>query len=147
MTNLPSPSPGLVIRYSYLWRREHLKGHEEGTKDRPCAIIAALRDEADGGTRVLVIPVTHSPPAAEDEAVELPQHVKSALGLDSERSWIVLSEWNDFIWPGPDVRRLPGGSDASIAYGSLPAPFFRRVHARFLKIAKEGRARRVVRTT
>ncbi len=40
---LPKPVPGLVIRYSYLWYGEHRQGHEEGTKDRPCAIVAAIR--------------------------------------------------------------------------------------------------------
>jgi len=48
---LPAPVPGLVIRYSYLWHSEHLAGREEGEKDRPCAIVAALRpaDDAGGG--------------------------------------------------------------------------------------------------
>ena len=56
------PVPGLVIRYAYLWHREHLVGQEEGQKDRPCAIVAALRPAEDAGkTRALVLPVTHSP--------------------------------------------------------------------------------------
>jgi hypothetical protein len=40
---LPRPVPGLVVRYSYLWYREFLDGREEGRKDRPCAIVAAIR--------------------------------------------------------------------------------------------------------
>ena len=52
----PSPQPGLVIRYSYLWRREAAAGREEGVKDRPCAVIVAVTDEAgmvgSGGARV-----------------------------------------------------------------------------------------------
>ena len=39
---IPDPAPGLAIRYSYLWHREFVAGHEEGNKDRPCAIIAAI---------------------------------------------------------------------------------------------------------
>ncbi|RWI14116.1 MAG: hypothetical protein EOQ92_29550 [Mesorhizobium sp.] len=31
---LPTPVPGLVIRYSYLWLAEHRRGQEEGVKDR-----------------------------------------------------------------------------------------------------------------
>jgi len=38
------------------------------------------------------------------------------LRLDSERSWVILSEWNEFIWPGPDLRRGPGDDEGSIAY-------------------------------
>jgi len=30
----PQPCAGLVIRYSYLWKREQEAGREEGTKDR-----------------------------------------------------------------------------------------------------------------
>jgi hypothetical protein len=36
--------------------------------------------------------------------------VKRHLGLDGERSWIVLDEINDFIWPGHDLRPVPGAS-------------------------------------
>jgi sugar phosphate permease len=39
---LPEPIPGLVIRYSYLWHSEYVRGREEGQKDRPCAIVAAI---------------------------------------------------------------------------------------------------------
>ena len=103
---LPVPVPGLVIRYSYLRRSEHLAGREEGQKDRPCASVAALRPADDAGeTRVLVLPVTDSPPADPVVAVEIPARVKERLGLDAARSWVMLSEWNEFIWPGPDLRR------------------------------------------
>jgi hypothetical protein len=97
--SLPKPELGLVIRYSYLWLQEHREGREEGVKDRPCAIILAARHH-DGETQVLV-PVTHSPPDDHAAALELPPAVKHHLGLDAERSWVVLSESNLFDWPGP----------------------------------------------
>jgi hypothetical protein len=79
---LPAPVPGLVIRCGYLWHSEHLAGREEGRKDRPCAIIAALRPADDAGeTRVLVLPVTHSPPAQAALAVEIPARVKARARL------------------------------------------------------------------
>ena len=68
----PEPVPGLVVHYCYLWRREQLEGHDEGRKDRPCAIVAAIRGEA-GETRVLVLPVTHTAPDADQIAIEIPQ--------------------------------------------------------------------------
>jgi hypothetical protein len=99
----PDPVPGLVIRYSYLWLDEYRRGQEEGTKDRPCAVI--LVSAASQGERVItVLPVTHAPPADPDLAVEIPRTTKRRLGLDDERSWVVLSEANRFIWPGPDLR-------------------------------------------
>lgn len=131
----PAPQPGLVVRYSYLWKREAETGREEGTKDRPCAVVVAI--EGEGGlTRALVLPVTHIPPQLPDEGIELPQPTKVRLGLDSERSWIIVSEANDFTWPGPDLRFLPGQGPESAAYGFLPPGLFRVVRDRFLARAR-----------
>ena len=68
---LPEPVPGLIIRYSYLWCREHLQGRDEGQKDRPCAIVAALRKDEHGDIHVLVLPITHSPPDHPTLAIEI----------------------------------------------------------------------------
>lgn len=141
----PEPEPGLVIRYSYLWRREHLEGHDEGQKDRPCAIVAAIRTDA-GDTRVLVLPVTHSAPNADTVAVEIPLAVKQRLGLDAQRSWIVVSEYNAFVWPGPDLRPASGAADASIVYGVLPRGLFETVRKALLERVRGGRAGGVERT-
>jgi hypothetical protein len=40
--NLPTPRPGLVIRYSFLWNTEKAQGAAEGSKDRPCVIWIRL---------------------------------------------------------------------------------------------------------
>jgi hypothetical protein len=128
----PVPRPGLVIRYSYLWEREARQGREEGAKDRPCAIVlVVLRD----GERpiIRVLPVTHAPPESPDDALEIPQATKLRLGLDAERSWVVLTEANDFIWPGPDLRPAVNGDPSSVAYGMLPPGFMRVLRERLLK--------------
>jgi len=143
--NLPDPEPGLVIRYSYLWLREHRQGQEEGVKDRPCAIVLAARPH-DDHTQVIVVPVTHSPPDDFAEALELPGAVKRHLGLDSERSWIVLNESNLFEWPGPDLRRVGDRDDGSVAYGLLPPRFFAELRRRFVELEAAARSRRVRRT-
>jgi hypothetical protein len=122
---LPNPVPGLVIRYSYLWHAEHALGREEGQKDRHCAIVAAIRLDPEGGTRVLVLPITHSAPELPEYAIELPPRVKAHLRLDADRSWVVLSESNEFVWPGPDLRRASGGDERSIGHG---APEARAAH-------------------
>jgi hypothetical protein len=127
----PTPQPGLVIRYSYLWTREAQAGREEGVKDRPCAIVLAIGD-VQSRTRVIVLPITHTAPQPPDEGIELTQQTKVRLGLDGERSWIVLDEGNDFIWPGPDLRPVPERGPESIAYGFLPPRLFRAVRERFL---------------
>jgi hypothetical protein len=93
-------------------------GLENGVKDRPCAVVLALRD-AEGRTRVYALPITHSTPASTEDAVEIPAVIKARLGLDDERSWVVVSEANVFAWPGPDLRPLPGQGPESVAYGFL----------------------------
>jgi len=142
---LPRPEPGLVIRYSYLWLSEYREGREEGVKDRPCAVVLALVD-AEGGTRVTVLPITHSPPANASIAIEVPPDTKKRLGLDADRSWIVVSEGNEFLWPGPDLRPLPGTDLSTIGYGFLPPRLFTLVRDRFLALSRQRRADRVRRT-
>lgn len=142
---LPTPVPGLVVRYSYLWNQEYRQGRDEGKKSRPCTVVAVIRADPGGETRVLVVPITHSPPSDMEFAVEIPAKAKERLALGQEQSWVVLSEWNEFIWPGPDLR-LVHGAESSVAYGVLPPSFFSRVRDRFVALAEAGRAKRVVRT-
>jgi len=132
----------LVIGYSYLWLREAQSGQEEGRKDRPCAIILVLED---GPTPkiVQVLPITHSPPIDPIEAIEIPFETKKRLCLDGERSWIMLSELNEFTWPGPDLR--PAARSGKVTYGFLPPRFFRLVRDRYValhKMRKEARVNR-----
>ena len=138
----PVPRPGLVIRYSYLWDSEARQGREEGVKDRPCAIILVLLREGEHPI-VRVLPVTHSPPADLADALEIPLSTKRRLGLDSERSWVFLSEANDFIWPGPDLRPV-GGDPSTAAYGMLPPGFMAVLRER---LALRRRAKQVAITT
>ena len=143
--SFPVPQPGLVIRYSYLWAREADAGQEEGVKDRPCAVILVTQDDA-GRQRVLVLPITHSAPSDPAAAVEIPAATKQRLGLDFERSWIVLTELNDFIWPGPDLRPLASDDAGSVAFGMLPPSLFRTVRERFVALARAKRVGQVHRT-
>ena len=48
---IPDREPGLVIRYAYLWRSEHMRGLEEGRKDRPCAIVLAVAKKRGRNSR------------------------------------------------------------------------------------------------
>lgn len=141
----PVPQPGLVIRYSYLWRSAYLDGAEEGVKDRPAAIILVVR-EGEGSPTVTVLPITHAQPDDPRTAVEIPQPVKARLGLDSERSWVVLNEANRFRWPGPDLRPIPGRDVSTTAYGFLPPRFFETLRQRFVEALAARRAKVVPRT-
>lgn len=120
---LPEPAPGLVICYSYLWHDEHGTGAEEGRKDRPCAIVVARTDEA-GDISVLVVPITHTQPAVNRHAVELPLAVGRRLGLDELPSWIITDELNQFIWPGFDLRPISRQTPDRFHFGFLPRETF-----------------------
>jgi len=103
---------------------------------RPFPIVAALRSDETGATRAQVAPITHLPPAPSSVAIEIPASAQSGLKLDAERSWVVLSEWNEFVWPaGPDQRRLPNADDLPVAYGMLPPKLFDSIRERFLALA------------
>ncbi len=142
--NWPLPQPGLVIRYSYLWEREARTGREEGVKDRPCAIVLVLLH--DDAPLVRVLPITHAAPIHAADALEIPAVTKQRLGLDSERSWIVFTEANDFVWPGPDLRPAINGDLSSIVYGMLPPRFLAIVKEKVLQAYRQRRMRGVKRT-
>ena len=133
---LPDPRPSLVICYAYLWAPEYDAGRDEGVKDRPCAVVLT-RHEMDGEIVVTVAPVTHSLPSDPASAVEIPPATKKRLGPDSERSWIVATEVNRFVWPGPDLRPISGRQSNRFAYGYLPAVLVRRIADRILDLARK----------
>jgi len=93
-----------------------------------------------------VLPVTHSPPRDDAEAVELPRATKQRLGLDDARSWVVVSELNRFVWPGPDLRPVPPAEAGRFDYGPLPPGLYRTIRERFLACARTQRLKGVRRT-
>jgi hypothetical protein len=134
---------GYIFRYSYLWQWQHLEGREEGDKDRPCLVLAIVTTEEDGSPVVRVLPVTHTSPANRDDAIEIPLPVKARLGLDDDRSWIILTESNRFVWPGPDIRPIDTESGY---YGAIPPALFEKVKRRFVELARERNHSSVGRT-
>jgi hypothetical protein len=143
--SVPIPQPGLVISYGYLWAREHGRGTEEGAKDRPCAIVAA-RQVIEGREVVTVVPITHTPPTDPADAIEIPPALKAHLGLDGLPSWIVVTETNDFLWPGPDLRPRRGVKPSRFDYGMLPPRFFAHVRDRILQTHLHRKLNRVPRS-
>jgi mRNA-degrading endonuclease toxin of MazEF toxin-antitoxin module len=138
---VPDPVPGLVVRYSFLWSREAAVGASEGAKDRPCAIIVAVRTE-QGGVRTVVAPITHTPPRDPEDARPVPPEVSRGLGLDDAPKWVVYDELNSFDWPGFDLRPIPG--TGRFDYGMLPKDFFEALRRNIVarNAAKKARATR-----
>src|SRR5262245_52659766 len=107
---IPTPEPGLVVSYAYLWHDEQAIGHEEGRKLGPAGMMLAVERQSYEATIVAVLPVTHTPPSNPAMAVEIPLAVKRHLNMDGNRSWIVVSEGNEFVWPGYDLRKRPNSN-------------------------------------
>ncbi|HIJ37432.1 MAG TPA: growth inhibitor PemK [Rhodospirillaceae bacterium] len=126
---LPKPEPGLVIHYEYLWRHEHERGDVEGQKRRPCAIVVAVQN-IHGNQETVVAPITHLEPQAPAEGIEIPLRVKKYLGLDDQRSWVIVSDLNVFLWPGVDIYQVPNLPSGTFAYGLLPPVLFEQIRAR-----------------
>jgi hypothetical protein len=58
----------MVVRYDYLWLREHREGREEGRKSRPAAVIVVLDDDPEHPL-VTVLPISHTPPINSKDAI------------------------------------------------------------------------------
>lgn len=110
-------------------------------KDRPCAVVLALPAKS-----IVVLPITHSPPSQDQGALEIPELIKQRLGLDTERSWVVLAEANLFSWPGPDLRPRVNGDLSTIVYGLLPRSFFHAIREEFLRGIRARKIRLVQRS-
>lgn len=133
---LPKPHPGLVISYSYLWRREAASGLSESAKDRPAVIVLATRT-VDGNLVVTVAPITHSEPSTGTPSIEIPAKIKEHLGLDASRSWVILNETNEFQWPGYDLRPVPR-KPGQFAYGVLPQNLFAKISRGVAELRDKG---------
>ena len=133
------PAPGQVVAYNYLWRAEARRGEESGRKTRPCLIVLAAVTTAEG-TKVVVAPITHTMPRDTSRAIEMPNETKRRLGLDDERSWIVLDDLNQFLWPGPDLRPIGRGRPGFV-YGLIPHTLLAEARRRVAALAKQGHVR------
>jgi hypothetical protein len=102
--------------------------------------------EEEGEWEVLVLPITHTPPNNPADAIEIPIDTKNRLGLDSDRSWIVIAEANEFVWPGPDLRPISGRDESTIVYGTLAPRLFSHVRVKFLDRDRREKSARVKRT-
>lgn len=133
---LPRPEPGLVIHYDYLWRHELAAGAEQGSKSRPCVIIAVAT--TDDRSETVVAPITHVEPSPPAAGVEIPSRVKRHLGLDEGRSWVITTDLNVFDWPGVDIRVVPNASPGTFDYGFLPPRLFEQIKSRIAEAAGAG---------
>ena len=140
---IPAPSPGLVVRYDYLWSRDAAAGRTQG-KDRPACLVAAS-DRETKPRFVVLLPITHAAPIGDTVAIEIPAKVRQAIGLDDESSWVVVSEYNVDEWPNAGLSPVPGSPD-TFTYGFIPPGLFATIKSRLLELARENKSDAVQRT-
>jgi hypothetical protein len=112
---------------------------DERIKDRPCVIVLAVQ-QAAGGRVVTVAPVTRSPPRNADDGIELPPAVERRFGVNDQRSWIIATEANRFLWPGPDPRPISPHRPDVVAYGGLPRQLRLQLTDRISKLHRNPRS-------
>lgn len=126
---VPSVPPvGHVIAYEYLWHSQ-AGDRDDGRKTYPCAIVMAVERNDLPRPLAYVVAMSHSPPRADQRAIEVPAKLKRYLGLDDLASWVYVDELNIFAWPGPDLRPAHRLSDRPMAkdscvIGPLPSDWF-----------------------
>jgi hypothetical protein len=129
---LPNPEIGLVVHYAYLFHNRTRNIGDAG-KDRPCLIVAVFPDKEEPlRTGVLYLPITHSEPSLEEEAIEIPADVKAAAGLDGLQQWLLVSQANLDTWP-EDIFHRPS-KPGIFHYGFVPPGFFKTVQTTFARL-------------
>jgi hypothetical protein len=135
------PETGLVIRYNFLWSREHDHGAEHGRKARPvCAVVPLTRE----GDDVVLFPLTTREPGPDRLAVRVPETERHRLRLrGTAPSWLLLDEGNRDVLPG-SYHVEPIAHDPPVyAYGTFSQAFM-RVVLRSLAAALRARRMRLV---
>ncbi|MCF4130085.1 hypothetical protein [Methylobacterium sp. SyP6R] len=132
---------GLVVRYSFLWPREHGRGEREGRKDRPVCLVVPV-NVAPGA--VVVFPITTQDPLPGRIAVAVPETERRRLKLPGDRPcWIMLDEANGDVMPG-SFHLVPFETHPlRYAYGRF-SPAFMRVVLRTMAEAIRARQLRMV---
>ena len=96
-------------------------------------------------TRLYVLATTPAQPTPSTDAIEIPAAVCRAAGLDAKRTWIVLSEFNEFVWPAFDLALIPGRVPRSMAYGFVTPGFFASVRDHWLTLDATSKTKQVTR--
>jgi hypothetical protein len=89
----------------------------------------------------------HTAPAEPANAVRFPAEEKRRLGLDDIPAWIITTEGNAFIWPGPDIRPIPDRAAGTMTYGEVSRSLLQQVARSYLANRERQRSRLVARTT
>ena len=128
---------GRVILYSYLWRREYLRGEESGRKARPTCVMIIVRGK-DGARTALLFPITSQPPSDATAAVAIPE-IEAKRARLYVPAWVIVEEFN-----GDDPEKSFALEDAT-ALGRFSRPFMMKIAAAASRCMRERGVRAVPR--
>ena len=132
---LPELTIGLVVHYEYLWHRQAVTAAVTADKGHPACVVVTYRQKDRPDDFVIYLPISHTQPSNADDGIELPDDVKSKIGLDNAPQWILLSECNVDTWPF-DLRQVPNRPAGQFHYGHFPPSMFKIVRDAFVERCK-----------
>lgn len=121
MKKKPVPENGLIIKYDYLWGDQRKLQQKDGSKDRPCAVIASSRIDENGDYIVILCAITHSKHEDSNSEIKLPPKVAKYIGLDDRPQWFRTNEYNQVKWSDPGI--IPASAD-QWEYGKIPSKLY-----------------------
>jgi hypothetical protein len=120
-----APQTGLVIRYQFLWPREHARGAEHGRKARPACVVVPLNVATKA---VVLFPLTTQEPSPDRLFLRVPDTERQRLRLrGSTATWLLLDEANSDVLPGSDHIEPITHDPLVYAYGYFSQAFMRQV--------------------
>lgn len=133
------PIIGLVLNYNFLFSDQHKRGFEDAQYPHPSVVLRVSKNDNDI-TKVLVAPISHSPPEKDVAAVPIPPKEAQRLGLDGHRQWLKTHELNRFEWPSADLVPIRNGPNrGEYAYGLISRGVFEQARAQLLEHNRERR--------
>ncbi|HEY8190675.1 MAG TPA: hypothetical protein VIF12_08310 [Micavibrio sp.] len=135
----PAPFPGLVIGYSYLWHHDYKLERDFSEKPATHGIVLSVEEEV--GDKIVIVAALADAKRKDGECIELPEATRVRLGLPSPRYWIILSEINRFVWPGPDLRSVSPLTDDGLS--AIPPALFETVKSTMRALSKRDQLKAV----
>lgn len=129
---------GLVLRYSYLWAREHDRGEESGRKTRPTCVQVIVSSQ-HGSEISLLFPITSQPPNPGTRALALPE-MEAQRARIRLPAWVIVDEWNEEI----DLERSFFIDDPK-PLGAFSKAFMKRIREAAIEAIKAKRYRAIPR--
>jgi hypothetical protein len=137
----PDPFPGLVIGYSYLWHHDYKLERDFSEKPATHGVVLSVEEEV--GDKLVIVAALTDIKRRDTEGIELPEATRIRLGLPSPQYWIIISEVNRFVWPGPDLRSVSALTENGLS--AIPPALFETVKSAMRALSKRDQLKAVTR--